>query len=199
MLSLAAVGLACSPSTTMKNSWRDPSVTGPLDFKKVLVLMLNKDGTTRRTVEDKIAGRITTNRRVEAVPSYTLLMGSDLQDQDHAKQIVLDAGFDGAVVMRLVGVDKQTTYVPGSYPSYYGSFWGPGGYYGYGWPAVYDPGYLQTDTIVNIETLIYSLKDNKLVWTGTTETFNPSSLDHVIDGVASAVSMELTKQGLVKQ
>jgi hypothetical protein len=195
ILTLALLGLACSPSTTLKNSWRDPSVTGPLSFNKILVLMLTKDGTTRRSVEDQVVARVKANRQVEAVPSYTVLMDSDLQDDGHAKQIVADAGFDGAIAMRVVGVDKETTYIPGSYPSPYYNFWG---YYDYAWPAVYDPGYLQTNTIVNIETLVYSIKDNKLVWTGTTETFNPSSLDHVVEGVAAAVSTELSKQGLVK-
>jgi len=195
-LIVASIGLAsCSASTTLKNSWRDPSFTGPLDFNKVLVIMVTKDGSTRRTVEDAVVKRITARRHVEAVPSYTVLMDSDLQNKDRAHQIVADAGFDGAVAMRIVGVDKETNYVPGSYPSPYYNFWG---YYDYAWPAVYDPGYLQTDTIVNVETLVYSIKDGKLVWTGQTETFNPSNIDDMVDGIASAVSSEMAKQGLVK-
>ena len=192
----AGLGLAsCSASTSLKNSWRDPSFTGPLEFNKVLVVMVTKDGATRRTVEDAVVKRIIARRHVEAVPSYTVLMDSDLRDKEHAKAIVEQAGFDGAVALRIVGVDKEVNYVPGSYPSPYYNFWG---YYDYAWPAVYDPGYLQTDTIVNVETLVYSVKDGKLVWTGTTETFNPSNIDDMVDGIASAVSSELAKQGLAK-
>ena len=45
----------------------------------------------------------------------------------------------------------------------YATFWG-GGYYGYGWGGVYSPGYITTDTIVSVEILVYSLKQDKLVW-----------------------------------
>jgi len=192
---LGAGVMSCGASTSLTNSWRDPSVTGPLEFNKVLVVMVTKDGATRRTVEDDIAQRITAKRNVEAVPSYTILMESDLRNAEHAKQIVEQAGFDGAVALRIVGVDKETTYVPGTYPSPYYNFWG---YYDYAWPAVYDPGYMQTDTIVNIETMVYSIKDGKLVWTGTTETFNPSDLDDLVEGIGATVSAEMTKQGLLR-
>jgi len=195
ILILGGLGMvSCSASTTLKNSWRDPTVTGPLEFNKVLVVMLTKDGSTRRTVEDDLVKRITAHHKVEAVPSYTILMESDLRDKEHAKQIIKDAGFDGAVALRVVGVVKEVNYVPGSYPSPYYNFWG---YYDYAWPAVYDPGYLQTDTIVNIETLVYSLKDDKLVWTGTTESFNPSNLDDLVAGIGAAVSADMRKEGLI--
>jgi hypothetical protein len=195
-LILIAAGLtlaSCSASTSLKNSWRDPTVEGPLDFNKVLVVMVTKDAATRRTVEDALVKRITARRHVAAVPSYTMLMESDLTNKEHAKPIVEEAGFDGAIVMRIVGVDKEVNYVPGTYPAPYYNFWG---YYDYAWPAVNDPGYLQTDTIVNVETMVYSVKDGKLVWTGTTETFNPSNIDDMVEGIASAVSKELAKQGL---
>ena len=196
VLMAAGLGLvSCSASTSLENSWRDPTVTGPLNFNKVLVVMVTKDGATRRTVEDAIVKRITARRHVEAVPSYQVLLESDLRDKEHAKQLVEAAGFDGAVVMRIVGVDKEVNYVPGTYPSPYYNFWG---YYDYAWPAVYDPGYLQTDTIVNVETMVYSVKDGKLVWTGTTETFNPSNVDDMVDGISAAVSKEMTKQGLIQ-
>jgi hypothetical protein len=195
MIAGGLVLASCSASTSLKNSWRDPSFTGPLDFNKVLVIMVTKDGSTRRTVEDAVVKRMAARRHVEAVPSYTLLMDSDLQNKEHAHQLIEEAGFDGAVAMRIVGVDKEVNYVPGTYPSPYYNFWG---YYDYAWPAVYDPGYLQTDTIVNVETLVYSIKDGKLVWTGTTETFNPSNIDDMVDGIAAAVSTEMAKQGLVK-
>jgi hypothetical protein len=195
ILIVAGLGMvSCSASTTLKNSWRDPTVTGPLEFHKVLVVMLTKDGATRRTVEDDVVKRISERHQVEAVPSYSVLMESDLRNAEHAKQIVKEAGFDGAVALRVVGVDKEVNYVPGTYPSPYYNFWG---YYDYAWPAVYDPGYMQTDTIVNIETLVYSLKDDKLVWTGTTESFNPSDLDDLVAGIGAAVSTQMRKEGLI--
>jgi hypothetical protein len=78
----------------------------------------------------------------------------------------------------------------------YGSFWG--GYYRYGWGAVYEPGYLRTDTIVTVETLVYSLADDKLIWAGASQTTNPSSLDGFVRELAGKVADQMRKEGLLK-
>lgn len=188
--------VSCGPSTTIKNSWKDPSIMEPVHFDKILGLMIEKDGATRRQVEDYIVQRVTANNPgVQAVAAYTLLSGDDLTDKERSRQIVEEAGIDGAIVVRMVGVDKQTTYVPGSYPTPYYNFYG---YYDWAWPTVYDPGYLQTDTIVNLETLIYSVKDGKLLWSGVTETFNPSSMDDLLKGTGDAVARATRKDGIFR-
>ncbi len=116
-------------------------------------------------------------------------------DSEVARATVDAGGFDGAVVMRVIGRDQQLTYQPGmSYPAHYGGFYS---YYGYGWPAVYDPGYLRTDTIVTVETNVYSVADDKLLWSGVSETMNPNHVARAVDDVANAVARELRRQGLV--
>ena len=44
----AAMLASCGPSTTMKTSWKDPTITEPVHFTKVMALMVEKDGATRR-------------------------------------------------------------------------------------------------------------------------------------------------------
>ena len=85
---------------------------------------------------------------------------------ERTKEALREGGFDGVVMLRLVSVDKSATYVPGSayvvpmgYHSMYGG-WGYGGYSAYG--AVYDPGYIQEDQLVNFDTNIYSVAAEKL-------------------------------------
>ena len=131
-----------------------------------------------------------------AVASYTVVPDSDLKDAEKAKARVKEAGFDGAVVLRLLGVDQEVTYVPGSYSytPYYGSFYG---YWGYSWPAVYEPGYLRTDTVVKIETLIYSVKDDALLWAATSESVSPSGVDQLISDLAKAVSSKMRSEKLI--
>ena len=80
------------------------------------------------------------------------------------------------------------------YPPYYRGFWG---YYSYGWPSVYDPGYLSNDTIVSVETNLYSLTGDSLVWSGVTQTFNPQDVADTIDEIVDAVSGELRREGLL--
>ena len=72
------------------------------------------------------------------------------------------------------------------------------GYYGYGWGSVYIPGSVDSETIVTVETLIYSVPRNQLVWAAVSETRNPKTLQKfVVDLVKEAVK-ELDKQGLAR-
>jgi hypothetical protein len=63
--------------------------------------------------------------------------------------------------------------------------------------VAYSTGSVQTDTEVTIETLIYSLKQDKLLWGGVSRTSNPEGLQSLIIEVADAVSSELASQGLI--
>ena len=62
---------------------------------------------------------------------------------------------------------------------------------------MYDPGYLRTDTIVRVETLIYDLRADKLIWAGMSESTNPDSVESLIK-LTSAAAAEMKKQGLIR-
>ena len=53
------------------------------------------------------------------------------------------------------------------------------------------------DTIVTIETLVYSVPRDWLLWAATTETMNPSQVGKVVADLTKAVVKEMRKQGLV--
>jgi hypothetical protein len=61
----------------------------------------------------------------------------------------------------------------------------------------YSPPSVRTDTEVSIETLIYSLNSDKLLWAATSRTTNPENLASLVDEVADAVANEVVKQGLI--
>jgi hypothetical protein len=92
---------------------------------------------------------------------------------------------DAVVVSRLVSIKTSITYLPPDavFPvAYYNSFYG---YYGALYPLVYSPGYLIEDKTVRIETNVYAIRppDSQLVWTDTSDTFNPKDARKVISSV----------------
>ncbi|CAG0961459.1 hypothetical protein MYXO_00783 [Myxococcaceae bacterium] len=193
LASLTALTLACA-STQILGSWKDPSAT-EVRFEKVVVFALAKDPTTRRVAEDRIvegspAGRV--------VASHTFVADADLGDVDAVKAKVVDAGFDGALVLRPRGTETRETIVPGAplppFGSPYGNLWG---YYGYGWPGAHAPDTVRTDRYVEVETLLYSVADQKLVWGARSETMNPASVNDLVDAVARAARDDLRRQGLL--
>ena len=193
---------SCGSNTTIVNSWRDPKITVAQEhFKKVLVVALVKDEASRRIAENRIAA---SNPIFKT--SYQYLNETTKQlTQEQKLKILQDENFDGVVTMRLVSTEKETTYVPGSYTGmYYGGFDGLySGMYGYGFgnwygmysPAFYDPGYYQETTYYMVETNIFSLKENKLIWTGTTRYDYVTDVGQTVDAIMQAVVKEMRKDG----
>jgi hypothetical protein len=187
-LAVAILLGACGSNTEMVNAWKDPTVA-PRRFNKVLAVFISKDVGLRRAAEEQLAKRLG-----NAVPAYTVLPDSLLADRDKAKAWVKQAGFDGAVVMRPVSVDQETTYVPGQayvVPSHSGSMWG---YWGPGWDYAYDPGRVEQDQVVSVEANVYSVADDKLVWASRTKTYNPESVTKLVNEIVDATVKEMKKQ-----
>lgn len=166
---IVLVAAACA-TTQITSSWQDPDFAR-VPFSKVLVVFQSADPGLRRIVEDEMARDIP-----NAVPGYRVLTDDEVRDVARAKVRVREQGFDSAVVMRVVGVEHEQSYVPPrvyAVPAPYRDFWG---YWGYGWAQVYEPGYLRHNRIVRMSTNVYSVAGDKLVWASESETFNPSSL-----------------------
>jgi hypothetical protein len=176
--------VACGPSTKIEKTWTDPSFTPSTvqSYKKILVMGLLKDESTRRIAEDKMVAAF---KNVTAVQSYSYLQPTDTIRSEVEDKLKKD-GFDGVVIMRLADVDKSVSYVPGT---------GYGGWYGYRYSS---PGYYQEDKTFYVETNFYSLPDTKLLWSGTTSSLNPNKLDRTIDDVIATLKGQLQKQKLIK-
>ena len=94
-------------------------------------------------------------------------------------------GFDGIILLRLKEVEKSISYTPGT--AY-------GGWYGCRYSS---PGYYSENETFMVETILYSLVSDKLLWSGTTSTLNPSSLDKTMDQIIATIRFELQKKGFL--
>ena len=178
---LAAIASGCA-STEIVSAWKDPDL-GRVPFRKVLVVFQHSDPALRRVLEEQMARDIP-----NSVPAHAIFSDADVRDIERAKSRVRAEGFDSAVIMRVVSVDREVSYRPGrlyAVPGLYRDFWG---YWGYGWGTVYDPGYLRSDRILTVATNVYSVQDDKLVWASQSETFNPQSLRQAIAEVVRVTS-----------
>jgi len=186
-VALLLVGIAACASTKITSTWRDPAVT-PVEFHRVVGIAMSQDTTLRRLAEDEFVRAVGPGT---AIAGYSVVADDELKDKERVRQRVEAAGADGVVVFRLAGVEQQTRWVP---PTTYGNAWG---YWGYAAPLVYQPGYLTTDTIVQVESNAWMVAGARLVWSARSETFNPKDVDAVIDGVVEASVAELRKAGLL--
>ena len=186
---------ACS-STTFVQRWNDPEFNGP-KLNKILVIGVIKDDFKRRSFEQDFVSLITTPDR-KGITSYTFL--PNLKDADSKEEIlaaVKKTGVDGVLIVTLLGVSKEKVDVPPSvdyYPSYGYNMYG---YYGASHSRTYIPGYTITNTSVSIETLLFNVANEKMVWAGNTKSFNASSSKAIIKELEKLVISDMQKSGII--
>ena len=200
-LVLTCASFAAAKSTKLVASWKNPEYSGAA-FHRILVLGMSPNPGVRADFEDALS-KLVAGPGVETIPGNTILLrpeGTKL-DISYLREQVKAFKIDAVIVSRLVKVSRETTYIPGSayvvpYP-YYHSFYG---YYGAVYPVVYSPDYLSHETTVRVETNVYATNsiEGDLVWTGTSDTFNPASAHKVIDGLSKLLVKELRKEAVLK-
>lgn len=197
LAAIAALALAACATTDFRSSWKNPEAQ-PLRLrgKKVVAVFVTHDPYLRERAEEALAREISARGAV-GVPSYTFLSDREIRDRDAARAEAEQRGFAGAVVMRIVGSDTYVRRVPSGViwvGAPYDHFWG--GYWGWGWGAAWSPGYMQVDRVVKVETLVYSLEQDQLVWAGVSRTFDPGHIESFIGELASAISDRMERDGV---
>jgi hypothetical protein len=186
---------ACAATTTLTSTWKAPDVqTITPAGQTVAAVFMSSHESERRAGEEALAVDIT-NLGARGIPAYTIVPDEPRMSADAVRQKLKDAGVNAVVTMRVVGKDQRVTYSPGYVAS--GPYGGFGPYWGYGWGSVYSPGYLQTDTLVSVETLLYGMKDDKLIWASTSRTENPTNLSGLVNEVAYATANAMVKEGVL--
>lgn len=196
LAAVAALGLSGCATTSFQSTWRNPEAQ-PVTIAglKIAAVVMTRNAVNRHPAEAALAAEIT-KRGAIGIPSYTILKDENPADPAAAQKELVASGVDGIITMRVIARDRQTTYVPGQWtndPHYH--TWA--GYWGHGWGQVYEAGYLQTDTFVSVETTVYSVVQNKLLWAGMSETINPSRADALVRELADRVAGQLEKEGLL--
>jgi hypothetical protein len=194
-----AVGalVACASASSFRSTWRNPSVC-PLNLsgKKVAAIVMSDDEAIRRRTEDALAREISSRGGV-GVPAYTLLPSDLVHGKEKARELLEQADVEGVVAMRAVEWNEALLPNQGTYRGspQSGSFWGSG----FWARSAADGGRPGADAILVVETLVYSLPRNELVWASLSPTMNPSEVEHFMRELSRKVGPEMEKQGLLAE
>jgi hypothetical protein len=195
-LCIISLGVAACASTKVESVWKDKSQTGKLN--KVFVLAVLKEPANRDAVEYGIVNILNVDT-LRAIPTLDYFPNLDEIDKAKAKKMIKEFGIDGALVIRLVDRKAEKVYVPGT--SYYDALYGnryAGGwynYYAYGYNAFRTPGYTTEDYISTVETAIYDIANDRILWTSVTET-RENTVPGAINSYLKAIDKPLKESGL---
>ncbi len=192
-------GMVSSAGTKYVSVFRSPKA-GPSELAglKVAAFVVIPDQGIREGREETLAEELR-SRGVDCIAGYMILPGELVKDREKAKAFLKKAGVHGAVLMRLVSDEEKTYTSPGSIwytQPYYPTFWG---YWNYSWSAVYIPEYTWKERVVTLETLIYSIDRDELLWAGRSETSKPKDIKKFVKDLVDAAGKELRKAGLVSK
>ena len=187
--------LSSCATTRITSSWREPDKQVNMqDLNKVLVVALFRKEKASREAEDQMAASL----HGKGVVSYQYLgSGFDKKNEEVIRDRIKADGFDAAVTMRLVDVDKEVTYIPGrmtTYPSYFRSF---SGYYYRSWNYYNTPDRYATTRTFTVEINVFSIKEDRIIWSGLTETTDPDGIDKLTQHVVRVVEKRMRKEGFI--
>ena len=194
---LVVAGTLFAAPLQFQSSWRSPAAA-KVSFagQKVAALVISNDESLRVAGEESLVRELSA-QGLQAVASYRMVPKEELQSAERARGWFEKANVAGVVALRPVSSKTRPAYnaVTWASPSY-STLWG---YYGYGWGTVYVIGGADRDTVVTVETLIFSVSQNQLLWAGVSETTNPKSLARFIEDLVKDCVKELQKQGLARK
>jgi len=195
---LSFLTLSGCSSTKLVQSWSETSFEGQ-PLKQILVIGIMRGDQQRRIYEDTFVRHLK-DAGISGIAGYTLILDTeDYNDRAIIRDAVQKSGADSALIATLVSVKEKERHVPPSvyYEPMYGYRRGFYDYYGMSHRAVYSPGYTTVDTVVKLETTIFTLSPEKMIWAGTTESFNPPSPQKIIEENADIIIKSMKASNLL--
>ena len=188
---------SCSSSTEITSSWHEPSKHISIaKLEKVLVVALFKSKISSHLAEDQMVSYL----GEKGVVSYNYLDSNfNKKNADAIRSTIKYDGFDGAITMRLIDAEKERVYNPSNfelYPPYYSNF---SGYYYRNFPYYSNEGYYTTSKVFTVETSVFSIKDDKIIWIGLTKTTNPDGVDKMMQEIAHVVYKRMLREGFIRR
>jgi len=204
LIAFVAAVLAACAGPTMVGDWVNPNFKGPA-FQKILVMGISPDSNVRRIFEDQFVAELR-GRNIDAVASYRETQNDGELSEDQVQEIMRKTGTGAVVVTRVARVDRETLVSPGSTRT---TTFGPGrdywgghrhdsfyGLYRSAWTTHIPPTVHEFD-VYTLETNLWSVDGNELVWSGTTESLAPSNVFREIEQLIGLVIDAWIKRGLI--
>ena len=167
---------------------------------KVMVIALVDDVAIRNALEGRVVSALQ-EREVEASPSLPVL-GEDYGEGKARSEMAADIasrGYESALVITLVDVKEEMHYTQG------GMNYAPdipvqgamGQTFYVRQSSVYEPGYFSNDKKYFLESNLYRLQPEALLWSAKSTTVNPADVESGTAGVAQAVVARMAKDDMI--
>ena len=185
--------IACA-GTKLTHTWVDETYHGK-PVSDILVIGVTYKKENRESFEDKFVAQLK-SAGVEAISSEDAIpMPPDLEMK---KETILNAvnqfENDAVIITHLIDKEEKEVYTRSgeTQRGYYGFY-----HSRYTYSYARDPGYSSTSKTVRLETNLYDVKTEKLIWSGQSKTWSKDSKYQIINDVIKVVVDDLQKNKLI--
>lgn len=189
----ATLLLSGCAATQIINQWSNPSYTAA-SFKRIMVIGVSKQSSIRRTFEDEFVAQLTA-AGTAAVPGYEFIPEDGQVEESRLAEAVKRADADAVITTRLVRVEREAEYIPGTYGPYPG--FGFYRWYSSAWVGFYEPPRLRFYDIYISETSLYDVGNDRLVWSGIAKTTKLNDIRSEIQEFVEVVIAALREKNLL--
>ena len=193
-LSLCALLLfSCSGTGTQITQKQVEDAYKGKPVSDILVIAITGNEHNRRVFEKKFVSQLKLVG-IDAVSSEEAMpMPADLElKKEDILKAVDQYENDAVIITHLIGKEEKDVFTRGGSP--HGGFYG---FYRSRYSYAHDPGYSSTSTTVRLETGLYDVKTEKLIWSGKSDTWSNEAKDQIINDVIKAVITELKNNKLI--
>lgn len=182
-------------STKIASSWKESGKQVDLkNLNKILVVAMLKNENSRHQAESEMVEFLDG----KGVASYDYLkVNFNKSNEEALRDKIKKDGFDRAITMRLLDVERERNYTL----SYIGpNGWNPisfPNYYYRSWPNNQENGYYLTTKTFVVEIAIFSIIEDKIIWTSETRTINPEGVDKMTKEISKVLYKRMVKEGFL--
>jgi len=194
---------ACSTSTQITGTWKNKDIEAPV-YNNIFVAALTHNLDARKIVENELAAQLR-DQGVKVTTSLELfgpITREQAGNKDEIVKKVRENGNDAILTLSLVDTETETRYVPGDNTYYaptitynfYGSF---SSYYNYYHPQLYEPGYYANDKIYFLESNLYDMNSEELLWSAQSQSYSPADIENFAEEFSEVTIARMHKDAVI--
>lgn len=195
--------VSCQTSTLVKSWSKDQYLLKQDPPKKIMLIALTNDQSVRKEAEEQMKSNLSKNIS-DITTSYKVMDGDE--NMEKLMNLIKAGQFTHIITLRLADKHQEVEYTPGIYSSamdYYNSF--PVYYRDYGtylqknWTTTYQPESFKEYTEYILETNVYSIKNEGLIYSAFTSSFKGTGFDKTINATLTTIRNDMKKKGFFKK
>ena len=196
---LSLMIMSCG-SGRMSSVWTDEAIEVEA-FNKILVIGNSPNASVRYAFEKELNEKLSKKGSTIIISSLEVLPKEEKISKETFYKYFKDENIDAIIVTRLVDVKETAQFIEGEtyvqpVSGYYGGFYT---YYHSVYREVPDPSHFEMAKTYYLETSLFKVDGEKLVWHALSEAYDPNDALEVIDDLAKNIAAKLKDEGYLKK